>query len=272
LLKVWKDELLGDIGSRDTRESSDAKEAYQSALRALDGLQGIDLDISVIRARLYRKLANLRLFINDLGRGQYFIDQAHALLERYSSQPQGIRELAQLFHSRAELSIRQGLVGDAKAHFSKSIVLFQQALDAGIHDNQILLEFAQALQNYGDIERQSGDGDALTTYNKAMGFFNQVLADDPSSAGGRFGLDFVRHIIRLLGLTDKQDSIIARQKAEIDNALDENFAMGIGHFRFGMTPEEVTRLLHVPVSTSTLPPDISQGDIFEEHNYFLDTT
>jgi hypothetical protein len=105
-------------------------------------------------------------------------------------------------------------------------------------------------------------------YNKAIELFKQVLADDPSSAEGQIGLDFVRHSIRLLGLTDKEDSITAKKKQEIDNALDETFAEGVGRFRFGMTPSEVSQRLHVPMSTSGLPADIAQGDIFEERNYF----
>jgi hypothetical protein len=35
-----------------------------------------------------------------------------------------------------------------------------------------------------------------------------------------------------------------------------------------MAPNEVSRLLHVPMATSKLPADIAMGDIFEEHNYF----
>jgi tetratricopeptide (TPR) repeat protein len=163
------------------------------------------------------------------------------------------------------------MFSDAKAYFSRSIALFQQALDAGVRNNQMLLEFAQALQNYGDLEARSGDGSAPITYNKAIELFKRVLADDPSSEGGQFGLDSVRRSIRLFGLTDMEDSILAQKKAEIDRALDKNFSMGIGKFHFGMTPDEVSRLLRVPfslMSTSKLPYDISGGNIFQGRNYF----
>jgi TIR domain len=262
-----RDELEGDIGSKDERHFPTARRAYASALKMLSDNNVEISDTNDIKIRLLRKSASVELFYGDLFSGD--LAKAKSLLSQARSltndKTRSI-ELALLSATEAELAIRISEWDTADEKFAHSLELFDKLINSEPSNTNLSLQLGRTLQRYGDLRRWTKRSDAPSAYNLytlAQKYLEIVRADDVTSASALKGLDFARRGIRLLGLSSDADRATATRRGEITNAIDAAFGQGIGEFRFGMTPAEINQKLIKPVSVDKL----SGGAEFESLRY-----
>ena len=82
--------------------------------------------------------------------------------------------------------------------------------------------------------------------------FNKLAEDNPTSFVAATGLDLTRHDIRLLDQTAEADSIENKKTNDLAAAVDRDFSQGVGPYRFGMTIQDLNRLLKPPYPEDTL--------------------
>jgi len=113
-------------------------------------------------------------------------------------------------------------------------------------NNAVRIQLAGELEKSGDLQRQLKNPNAMDLYLAATNLFNELAEDNPTSFVATTGLDLTRHNIRLLDKTAEADSAENRKANDLAAAVDWNFSLGVGPYRFGMTIQDVNRLLQLP--------------------------
>jgi tetratricopeptide (TPR) repeat protein len=257
LLQMQMDEISGDVNRRDERDLAKAALDYSDALRILDGFGEADSDVAQKRARLLRKMADLKLQqsvaigVDDIAVAAAIaavpeqLDAAQHILDRYPAPqpPWAVHESGLLAATGAELFLRKGLKQEATSRWTRAVDLLRKAHEAEPRDSRTSLELATTLQKQGDLQRRTGDRQALTTYISALELLDEILADDPTSFTALSAIQLARHGIRLLGAATQADTAAMRKREEVTLLLDRDFGNGIGKFMFGMQPSEINGLL-----------------------------
>jgi hypothetical protein len=105
---------------------------------------------------------------------------------------------------------------------------------------------AGELEKSGDLQRKLKNPNAMDLYLAATNLFNELAEDNPTSFVATTGLDLSRHNIRLLHRAAEADSAENRKANDLAAAVDRDFSLGVGPYRFGMTIQDVNRLLQPP--------------------------
>jgi hypothetical protein len=260
-------ELLGDVKSKDNRNFKLAHDAYFDAISENKKLHNIA--DSIIGRRLLRKDADLYILSDDLSQANRSLDLAEEGLKENLENSQSEAEVARLFHSRAEVSIREHNLDRAEEYFRKSDAIYEKAVKTVPYENSLVLNFAHMLTRYGDFARQYKKPTALESYNSALRLYSNVLADDPTSQPALVGFVRVRQGLRRLGSLPEAEAVATKLKLDIETNVANAFGSGIGNFHFGVGPEEINKLFRTPFAdVSHLPRDTPDGAEFEGANYF----
>jgi tetratricopeptide (TPR) repeat protein len=249
LLKGNSHEIAGDIKWGDTLGGTAPPfkasiSEYKASLAALAGGEAAAAD----RVRVKCKLARAVMFEGRREEAEAELAEAEASL------PANSRSLdrALIDDAQADLLLQRSNAEQAAAKLADAIAILRELLEAEHGNNAVRVQLAGELEKSGDLQRQLKNSNAMDLYLAATSLFNKLAEDNPTSFIAATGLDLTRHDIRLLDKTAEADSVENRKANDLAAAVDRDFSLGIGPYRFGMTIQDVNRLLQPPYAEDAL--------------------
>lgn len=259
-------ELAGDTHWAEWREKEEkaapefarAKDEYRATLDILTSSSGSVNSIARVRS----KLALALLFTKDVEGASNELDKAD---KDIGTTGQIEFEQALIMHARARLFAKMGNTKSATTELSESVELLRNWLATKRYNTALEeqgnisfdapnktdaeIELASQLQVLGDLQRLSGDPHAFDSYVESSKLFHQAEGVDPKVFAISTGLALDDVGLRLLAKRAEADAASDQESSERAKRFNTDFSRGIGAFQFGMTIEQVHKLLNPAVSS-----------------------
>lgn len=246
-IELTADKYAGQIGDQKTAEKNGRRALglYRDIIGKAAEYSRIDLYFQI---RLTRKLGSLLLKMAEY-QGADSLLEANALISRGAelvptdSQPNIERALLLLLSGDAARNLRNP--EESIRNYRSAAQEMSRLRDIEPYNDEYSLIYGEIHQKLGDVYVLRGESrsarDAYELANKILG---GLLDTNPGHQAARLLNSLAEEGLRFVGAQGKRE----QQKDEIIHAL---FGTGVEGFHFGMAPEEVGKLIGIPVERPT---------------------